>query len=102
MHTKKKGYRCYDPLENKTYVSRDVSFHENTKFYGDETSLQGESVGEVKSHDGVFEFNIEESNLSDNDGQTGTSSGEAQNSETQMEAKVAGPEMEAEVVGPKL
>ena len=57
----KKGYRCYDPLEKKTYVTRDVSFHETVKFYCDENPLQGESNEEVNSPEPELnEFAVEE------------------------------------------
>lgn len=46
---KKKGYRCYDPIEEKIYVTRDVSFHETVPYYGDGCSLQGETPEEVNT-----------------------------------------------------
>ncbi|KAJ9559399.1 hypothetical protein OSB04_014013 [Centaurea solstitialis] len=54
-----KGYRCYNPLDKKVYVSRDVSFHETTKYHGGENSLQGEMNEEVNSQD-ITEFVMEE------------------------------------------
>nr|GEY95176.1 putative RNA-directed DNA polymerase [Tanacetum cinerariifolium] len=40
----KKGYRCLDPKNQKMYVTRDVSFHENVSFFSHECSLQGEKT----------------------------------------------------------
>ena len=39
-----KGYKCYDPISQKLYVSLNVTFFEHTPYY----SLQGESVSEAR------------------------------------------------------
>ncbi|GJX61869.1 retrovirus-related pol polyprotein from transposon TNT 1-94 [Tanacetum coccineum] len=49
----KKGYRCYDPLEKKVYISLDVSFRELDAYFTG-SSLQGEKYNdnEGKFHTG--------------------------------------------------
>ena len=43
-----KGYKCYNPLTRKIFVSRDVVFHEDKSFYQCTTGdLQGECLTEV-------------------------------------------------------
>ena len=39
-----RGYKCYDPISQKLYVSLDVTFFEHTPY----SSLQGESVSEAR------------------------------------------------------
>ena len=39
-----KGYKCYDPISQKLYVSLNVTFFEHTPYY----SLQGESMSEAR------------------------------------------------------
>ncbi|RVW66876.1 Retrovirus-related Pol polyprotein from transposon TNT 1-94 [Vitis vinifera] len=39
-----KGYKCYDPISQELYVSKDVTFFEHTPYY----SLQGESMSETR------------------------------------------------------
>ena len=39
-----KGYKCYDPILQKLYISLDITFFEHTPYY----SLQGESVSETR------------------------------------------------------
>ena len=46
----KKGYRCFNPIQNKVHVTRDVAFHETIPYFGHECSLQGEKNEEVKTH----------------------------------------------------
>ena len=44
-----KGYRCYDPIHRRTYVTMDVTFLESETYYNSTTSnspLQGENYGE--------------------------------------------------------
>jgi hypothetical protein len=44
-----KGYRCYDPTTQRTYVTMDVTFLESAPFYSSSTStsyLQGETLDE--------------------------------------------------------
>lgn len=58
----KKGYRCFDPVENKVHVTRDVAFHETIPFFGHACSLQGEreeKEKEEKIHDVLEMCNIE-------------------------------------------
>ncbi|GJT36008.1 retrovirus-related pol polyprotein from transposon TNT 1-94 [Tanacetum coccineum] len=43
-----KGYQCYEPKENKMYVTRDVEFHKNIPFFGHECSLQGEKSSNLE------------------------------------------------------
>ena len=38
-----KGYRCYDPTSNRTYVSMDVTFMETETFFPSNSPLQGEN-----------------------------------------------------------
>lgn len=40
-----KGYKCYDPLTKRTYVSYDVTFFEDQSYYS-KNSLQGEHIDE--------------------------------------------------------
>lgn len=47
----KKGYICFDLIQNKVHVMRDVAFHETIPYFGHECSLQGEKNEEVKTHD---------------------------------------------------
>jgi hypothetical protein len=42
--TQKKGYKCYDPKENKLYISRHVTFFENEPFFKKIEENQGEQV----------------------------------------------------------
>ncbi|KAF5478674.1 hypothetical protein F2P56_005215 [Juglans regia] len=45
----KKGFRCYDPTTNRTYITIDVTFLESENFYSSlvpNSSLQGETHGE--------------------------------------------------------
>lgn len=43
-----KGYKCFDPLSKQSFVSLDVTFHENTPVYPN-SSIQGESLGESQT-----------------------------------------------------
>jgi transposase InsO family protein len=42
--SKKKGYICLDPNTKKIYISRDVEFDENHKYFSDEVKHQGEHL----------------------------------------------------------
>ena len=45
----KKGYRCYDPTTNRTYITMDVTFLESELFFQtkmNNSTLQEESMGE--------------------------------------------------------
>jgi hypothetical protein len=42
--TQKKGYKCYDPKENKLYISRHVTFFENESFFKNIKENQGEQI----------------------------------------------------------
>ena len=59
----KKGYKCYDPISKKLFVTMDVSFFENTPYF--HPHLQGErgkedSVDDDGNffHDGFFKQNL--------------------------------------------
>ena len=39
-----KGYKCYDPISQKLYISLDITFFEHTPYY----SLQGEFMSETR------------------------------------------------------
>ena len=41
--TTQKGYRCYDPVQNKIYTTMDYDFFEHSTYYTQPRS-QGESV----------------------------------------------------------
>ena len=45
----KKGYRCYDPVNKRTYVTMDVTFLESDIFFSRQTNspLQGENQDEA-------------------------------------------------------
>ena len=46
---KKKGYRCYNPTANRTYITTDVTFLESKSFFQTRmtnSALQGEPMGE--------------------------------------------------------
>lgn len=43
----KKGYKCFDPITNKTYITMDVTFLESEPFFSPTVShsaLKGESI----------------------------------------------------------
>ena len=51
---KKKGYRCYDPKENKVHVTRDVACHETVPFFDHGYPLQGERKNESNTHENTI------------------------------------------------
>ena len=42
-----KGYKCYDPLTKRLFVTYDVTFHEDVPFYP-QSSIQGENWSEFQ------------------------------------------------------
>jgi Integrase core domain/gag-polypeptide of LTR copia-type/GAG-pre-integrase domain len=45
----KKGYKCYDPNTNKTYISRDVIFNEEQMFYKTQTQNMDKDYTDIVS-----------------------------------------------------
>ena len=42
----KRGYKCFDPISSKLFITMDVTFFEKEKSYFPITTLQGENISE--------------------------------------------------------
>ncbi|RVW37281.1 Retrovirus-related Pol polyprotein from transposon TNT 1-94 [Vitis vinifera] len=54
----KKGYRCYHPPTRQMYITMDVVFHEDSKYFSFESELQGEYRKEIQTLD--YDYHISE------------------------------------------
>ena len=54
-----KGYKCYHPLTQKTYITMDVTFHKEVSYFmkpSSDSPLQGERRNEVQTRgDGMYD-----------------------------------------------
>ncbi len=97
--SQKKGYKCYDPIKQKLYISRDITFFENVPFYK-ENKENEENLYKPEKNDIVlpeltfFEGRIEQHNVEEELSSGGENGTETESSHEEVEVSLEEVEIE--------